>query len=87
MRNLFRVSLLLVLAAASLLAKKPWSEEKAKKWYAKSAWLVGANYIPASAINQLEMWQGDTFNPGQIDQEFGWAQAIGMNTMRIYLHH
>ena len=47
MRNLFRVSLLLVLAAASLLAKKPWSEEKAKKWYAKSAWLVGANYIPA----------------------------------------
>ena len=87
MQNLFRISLLLVLATASLLAKKPWNEEKAKKWYAKSAWLVGANYTPASAINQLEMWQGDTFNPGQIDQEFGWAQAIGMNTMRIYLHH
>ena len=87
MGSLFRTTVLLALAAASLLAKKPWSEEKAKNWYAKRPWLVGANYIPASAINQLEMWQGESFRPGQIAQEFAMAQAIGMNTMRIYLHH
>ena len=30
-------------------------------------WLVGANYVPASAINELEMWQADTFDPKRID--------------------
>ena len=38
-------------------------------------WLVGSNYIPTDAINQLEMWQADTFNPAQIDKELGWAAA------------
>jgi hypothetical protein len=63
-----------------------WSPEKANVWYAQQRWLVGANYIPADAINQLEMWQADTFNPAQIDKELGWAAGIGMNTMRVYLH-
>ena len=40
-----------------------WSEAKANEWYAKQPWLVGSNYIPATAINQLEMWQADTFDP------------------------
>ena len=63
-----------------------WSEAKANAWYAKQPWPVGANYIPRDAINQLEMWQAATFNPQEIDQELGWAQAIGMNTMRVFLH-
>jgi len=63
-----------------------WSEQKAQEWYAKQPWLVGSNYIPRSAINQLEMWQEATFNPDQIDQELGWAEAMGMNTMRVFLH-
>lgn len=63
-----------------------WSEEKANAWYARQPWPVGANYVPRSAINQLEMWQADTFDPAQIDQEFGWAAGIGMNVMRVYLH-
>ncbi|MES2221466.1 MAG: 1,4-beta-xylanase [Acidobacteriota bacterium] len=63
-----------------------WSEAKAKAWYAKQPWPVGADYIPRDAINQLEMWQAATFNPQEIDQELGWAQAIGMNTMRVFLH-
>ncbi len=49
-------------------------------------WPVGSNFIPADAINQLEMWQADTFDPQEIDKELGWAQAIGMNTMRVFLH-
>jgi hypothetical protein len=63
-----------------------WSKEKANAWYAQQPWLVGSDYINRGSINQLEMWQADTFNPQQIDQELGWAQAVGMNTMRVFLH-
>ena len=63
-----------------------WTEAKANAWYQQQPWLVGSNYIPASAINQLEMWQESTFDPQQIDKELGWAEGIGMNTMRVFLH-
>ena len=63
-----------------------WSEADANAWYAKQPWLVGSNFIPSNAINELEMWQTDTFDPQEIDRELGWAQAIGMNTMRVFLH-
>jgi len=66
---------------------KVWSAEKANAWYKEHKWLTGANYIPASAINQLEMWQAETFDPATIDKELGWAQSIGFNTMRVFLHH
>jgi hypothetical protein len=32
------------------------------------------------------MWQEETFDPTQIDKELGWAEALGMNTMRVFLH-
>jgi hypothetical protein len=63
-----------------------WTEDEAKQWYAQQPWLVGANYIPADAINSLEMWQADTFDPAEIDRELGWAEGLGMNTMRVFLH-
>ena len=63
-----------------------WSAQQAADWYRQQPWLVGSNYIPATAINQLEMWQADTFDPGRIDLELGWAQGLGMNTMRVFLH-
>jgi hypothetical protein len=63
-----------------------WSEQRANGWYAKQPWLVGSNYIPATAINQLEMWQADTFDPKRIDLELGWAETIGLNAMRVFLH-
>ena len=63
-----------------------WTEQKANAWYGQQPWLVGSNYIPRSAINELEMWQEATFNPQQIDQELGWAESLGMNTMRVFLH-
>jgi hypothetical protein len=63
-----------------------WSEDKANQWYAQQPWLVGSNYIPHSAINQLEMWQEATFDPAEIDKELGWAESLGMNTMRVFLH-
>jgi hypothetical protein len=79
-------------AACALLASLPvstremWTPAQAHDWYARQPWMVGADYIPASAINQLEMWQAGTFDPRRIDTELGWAQDIGMNTMRVFLH-
>ena len=73
------------LAQASAIPGR-WTEEKANAWYDKLPWLVGANFTPSTAINQLEMWQADTFDPENIDRELGWAAGLGMNTMRVYLH-
>jgi hypothetical protein len=63
-----------------------WTEQRANEWYSHEPWLVGSNYIPATAINQLEMWQPETFDPLRIDLELGWAEAMGLNTMRVFLH-
>jgi hypothetical protein len=63
-----------------------WTEAKANSWYQQQPWLVGSNYVPKSASNQLEMWHPETFDPAQIDLELGWAEAMGMNTMRVFLH-
>ena len=71
---------------SALEPRSIWSKEKANEWYNENPWLVGANFNPSTAINQLEMWQQETFDPETIDKELGWAEAIGMNTMRVYLH-
>lgn len=63
-----------------------WSAEKANAWYAQQPWLVGCNYYPATAINQIDMWQASTFDPKTIDKELALAASIGMNTLRVYLH-
>jgi hypothetical protein len=63
-----------------------WPADKANAWYDAAKWPVGANFVPSTAINQLEMWQADTFDPETIDRELGWAASIGMNTMRVFLH-
>ena len=85
-RRAFAVALLLGSAAAAEAQQGRWTEARAHEWYKKQPWLVGANYAPANAINELEMWQAETFDPKQIDKELGWAAAIGMNTMRVFLH-
>lgn len=64
-----------------------WSKEKANEWYQKIPWMAGANFYPANAINQLEMWQKETFDPKTIDRDLGYAAGIGMTVMRVYLHH
>lgn len=84
MKRYFTLFLLLQALLAAAQANR-WSEDKANAWYAKQPWLVGANFIPSDAINQLEMWQPDTFDAAEIDKELGWAQEIGMNTMRVFL--
>lgn len=77
---------LLLLIAGLATAQKIWSKDKANEWYATQPLRIGANFLPSTAINQLEMWQSETWDPATIDQEFGWAEKIGMNVMRVYLH-
>lgn len=73
--------------AAEPGVKERWSLERANSWYAQQPWPVGFNYTPRNAINQLEMWQSESFDPAIIDQELGWAADIGFNMARVYLHH
>lgn len=63
-----------------------WTRKQAKQWYDGLPWLVGCNYIPRTAVNQLEMWQKETFTPRIIDQELRWASTLGMNSIRLFLH-
>ena len=75
-----------IMTAATGFAGERWTPERAHEWYDAQPWLVGCNFGPSTAINQLEMWQADTFDPETIDRELGWAASIGMNTVRIFLH-
>ena len=77
----------LVAALPLLRAQDRWTEAQANAWYAAQPWPVGSDFLPSTAINELEMWQADTFDPTTIDRELGWAQGIGMNTMRVFLHN
>ncbi len=70
----------------SQAAGKIWTVEKANAWYNEHKWITGANFLPSTAINQLEMWQAATFDTATINRELGWAKNIGFNTMRVYLH-
>lgn len=63
-----------------------WSEEAASRWYDTLPWLIGCNFTPAYAINQLEFWQHDTFDLAVIERELEWAASLGMNAVRVYLH-
>lgn len=83
-------SLLLLTALFSALtvsAQEPWPPEKANAWQAQRGWLVGCNFTPSTAINQLEMWQADTFDPATIDRELGWAEQLGFTSVRVFLHN
>ena len=63
-----------------------WSNQQAKDWYVDQPWLVGCNFLPSSAVNQLEMFQQETFDKKTIEREVGWAKSLGFNSLRVYLH-
>ncbi len=74
-------------SAKDLIKNSRWPTAKAWQWSAQQGWLVGCNFIPSTAVNQLEMWQAETFDPRTIDRELGWAENLGFNVVRVYLHH
>src|SRR5580698_781037 len=77
---------LAVIAPLAAEARDRWTEAQATAWAAHQPWVTGGNFLPSNAINQLEMWQADTFDPVTIDRELGWAEGVGMKTMRVFLH-
>ena len=79
--------MLIACSQKTVSVREVWTKEQANEWYKQWGWLRGCDFIPSTAINQLEMWQADTFDPVTIDRELGWAEDIGMNCMRVYLHH
>ncbi|MBU9763100.1 cellulase family glycosylhydrolase [Mycobacterium sp. TNTM28] len=91
-RAAFKVPLLVM--GATGLARAPraqartgrWSPERAHSWYREHGWLVGANFIPSNAGNQLEMFQRSTYDPQRIDSELRLARLAGFNTVRVFLH-
>src|SRR5258706_5536268 len=93
MKNLFRagaVAVVMVGATMSVAAAEVggrWRAERANEWYRQRPWVMGSNFIPSTAINQLEMWQAETFDLATIDRELGWAQQLGFTCVRVFLHH
>src|SRR5258708_1684321 len=78
--------LVCLFVVSSAIARERWTEEQARAWGEKMPWLVGCNYGPSTAINELEMWQAETFDLPTIDRELGWAQGLGFNSVRVFLH-
>jgi Cellulase (glycosyl hydrolase family 5) len=91
-KNFLPVFLLVLLSTTckqspDISVRGVWTKEQANTWYAEQGWLRGCNFLPSTAINQLELWQSETFDTATINRELGWAESIGMNAMRVYLHH
>lgn len=86
-KRILVLTFLVSICFAGFCQKNQWDTGKAKSWAVENGWLRGCNFNPSSAINQLETWQAETFDPIAIDRELGWAEGIGMNVMRVFLHH
>jgi hypothetical protein len=65
-----------------------WTPEQARTWHQALPWLVGTNFLPSTAINQLEMFQPEDYdrNRAVLARELDWSAQLGMNTHRVFLH-
>lgn len=66
--------------------RERWTVETAAAWQGAQPWPMGCNFTPSTAINQLEMWQAESFDLPTIERELGLAASAGMNVARVYLH-
>lgn len=64
-----------------------WTKSDIHEWYTRAGIIRGCNYLPRTAVNSTEMWQSDTFDPGTIDEELGWAAREGYNGARVFLQY
>lgn len=74
------------MAKTSSTPRPQWTVKRARSWWNRQPWRVGCNFIPSTAVNQLEMWQRETFDEATIRRELGWASGLGFNVVRVYLH-
>jgi hypothetical protein len=64
-----------------------WPAERAWQWHREKPWPVRCNFLPSTAVNDVEMWQRETFDPATIDRELGWARGLGFNSVRVFLNY
>jgi len=74
-------------AAGAADAERRWPVEKARRWHEAQPWLVGCNFLPSTAVNDVEMWQAATFDPRTIERELGWARDLGFNSVRVFINY
>lgn len=82
---LLALRLPLAVSAADTAGSR-WTPQRVWGWYHSQPWLVGCNFLPCTAVNDVEMWQKESFDAKTIDRELGWAQELGFNTVRIFLN-
>jgi len=63
-----------------------WTAERAWRWYEAHTWLVGCNFVPSTAVNDVAMWQHTSFDAETIRRELGWAAELGFNSVRVFLN-
>jgi hypothetical protein len=54
---------------------------------ARQPWQVGANYTPATRDQPARDVPGRDLGSEANRLELGWAEAMGMNVMRVNLHN
>lgn len=79
-----KISFFLLILGLVCLVNSRWTEQKTWDWYNKFTWSAGVNYIPAYAVNEIEMW--NSFDINAIEKEIKWANQIGFSKFRTFLH-
>jgi hypothetical protein len=69
------------------LKEGQWNIDKINNWYAQQKWIVGCNFLPSTAVNDVEMWQDQSFDLKTIDKELELAKAWGINSVRVFLNY
>ena len=49
------------------------------------AGIRGANYVPSTAVNDTQQWA--EFDPAVVDRELGFAEGLGLNSVRVFLQY
>lgn len=66
---------------------RQWTIEEAQSWHSGKSWFCGFNYVPRYAVNSTEQWQDAAFDSKLIDEELGWAEAMGLRSCRVFLQY
>ncbi len=85
MKKILILMVMLTILFNICFARERWTAEQANDWFAKQKYRAGVNYIPAYAINPIEIWSAETFDIKAIEKEFALMQSIGFNAIRVFL--
>ena len=70
-----------------MTAESRWPEERIWRWWNDLGPIKGVNYIPRNAVNSIDFWLAETFDPDLIAEELQWARQAGYNALRVQLQY